>query len=159
MNIFYLSNDTEQCAREHPDKHVVKMILETAQLLSAAHHVLGTSLVTDSIYKLTHQNHPCAKWVRLSSSNYEWLFSLLVELNNEYTYRYGKVHKVRREGLEQLLANLPTGISEATFTEPPQAMPDECRNVNTVLAYQQYYLTNKIHLLTWKIREKPSWVV
>ena len=159
MNIFYLANDTDSCARQHPDKHVVKMILETAQLLCTVHRVLDTLPEGGLMYKVTHQNHPCAKWVRISTGNYEWLFNLLVSLNDEYTYRYGKCHKVRREGLEQLLASFPSNLPEGGFTLPPQCMPEECQRKDTIEAYQIYYNDHKRHLLNWKFREIPSWVV
>lgn len=88
MNIFLLDYDVKKCAQSHVDKHVVKMILETAQLLCGAHHVIGT---TDNIpYKLSHKNHPCSIWVRESLTNYLYLCELGLELCYEYTYRYGK---------------------------------------------------------------------
>jgi len=62
MNIFFLDFDTEKCAKYHCDKHVVKMILETAQLLCGTHWVIGS----EAPYKLSHKNHPCAIWTRES---------------------------------------------------------------------------------------------
>jgi hypothetical protein len=72
MNIFYLDKSPYTCARYHCDKHVVKMILETAQLLCGAHWATGGT----AQYKPTHLNHPCAIWVRKSLSNYKWLCEL-----------------------------------------------------------------------------------
>lgn len=93
MNIFYLHSDAKECAVMHCDKHVVKMILETAQLLSTAHRLLDGN--DDPIlYKATHKNHPSAIWTRKSQKNYLWLTSLLQNLCQEYTYRYGKIHAV-----------------------------------------------------------------
>lgn len=86
MNIFYLDSNPTLCAKYHNDKHVVKMILETAQLLCGVHWVTGK----EAPYKLSHKNHPCSIWVRSSLENYLWLCELGLELCDEYTYRYGK---------------------------------------------------------------------
>ena len=90
MNIFILDTDPKLCAQYHNDKHVVKMILETAQLLCGVHHMLETKL--EIPYKLSHKNHPCSIWVRECLENYVWLCDLGIELCLEYTHRYGKRH-------------------------------------------------------------------
>lgn len=103
MNIFYLSNNPIECAQQHVDKHVVKMILEYGQLMSTAHRVLDGQpyygktknnrniqrwLLPDSreeiIWKASHFNHPSGIWVRQSSEHYKWLYSLWLEMLNEY---------------------------------------------------------------------------
>lgn len=161
MNIFYLHNDPYKCAEQHNDKHVVKMILETAQLLSTAHHVLdGDSMseeMRNSIYKKTHTNHPSAIWVRLSEKNYTWLFYLFDALLSEYTYRYGKTHSSER--LLDYLCEPPKNIPVSDFTEPLQAMPDQYKNPsNSIIAYRNYYNHEKRHLFNWTKREIPSWI-
>ena len=70
MNIFYLDKNPDLSAQLHCDKHVVKMILEYAQMLSTAHRVLDNS---QDVYKIAHKNHPCTIWVRENKSNYKWL--------------------------------------------------------------------------------------
>ena len=182
MNIFYLHNDPRTCAEMHLDKHVVKMILEYAQLLSTAHRVLNGTVVVglsktgrrqtryvlhdhlDSIlYSATHINHPSAQWVRKSYANYIWLADLLNELCAEYTYRYGKVHKVESDGLlRALLIYHPHGIGFAPFTEPTPAMPDDCKVPgDSITSYRNYYINNKTHIASWsgKIasRNPPAW--
>ena len=178
MNIFYLNETPKQCAEEHLDKHCVKMILEYAQLLSTAHRVLdGTPYKQkspkaktvqrymlpkpreDVLYKACHINHPSAVWVRQSQQNYIWLANLLVALCEEYTYRYGKTHKVVRDGLCYALLNvIPTNIPDKPFTEPTPAMPDDVKVINDSLAsYRNYYIKNKTHLANWKNRPVPSW--
>ena len=158
MNIFYLSNEPSECARQHADKHVVKMILETAQLLSNAHHMLDGDQVIKPIYKLTHKNHPSAIWVRSSVTHYKWLWLLLVELCKEYTHRYGKVHKVEREGLLKVLEVPPNNIpSNSWMSDPPPAMPDEYKVANTVESYRNYYKGAKKHFARWTNREVPEW--
>ena len=88
MNIFALDNDVKVAAQWHVDKHVVKMPLETAQMLCTARHELGEK--PESIpYKVAHKNHPCTIWCRTSSENYDWLCDLGMVLCKEYTYRYG----------------------------------------------------------------------
>ena len=182
MNIFYLDHDPVKCAQMHNDKHCIKMILEYAQLLSTAHRVLDgtlsmgrsesgrkkTSYVLadqrDSIlYSATHLNHPSAIWVRKGILQYRWLHDLLVELCKEYTYRYGKVHKVEREGLLWELAKAPNNIYHDVFwSEPTPAMPDEIRVAgNSIASYRNYYTKSKTHLASWQgkynSRSIPEW--
>ena len=180
MNIFYLDHDVRKCAEMHNDKHVVKMILEYAQLLSTAHRVLdGVELIglSDSgrkkkfwtlgdsrdytLYKATHINHPSAVWVRKSVQNYMWLAEMLEVLCGEYTYRYGKVHKVERDGLMQLLKNeFPKNLPVAPFTEPTPAMPDDVKIIgDSIKSYRNYYINNKAHLANWKKRTTPEWYI
>ena len=182
MNIFYLDKNPQQCAQMHVDKHCVKMILEYAQLLSTAHRVLDGVLTTglsqsgrkrqlyvlqddlDKIlYSATHVNHPSAVWCRQSAKNYMWLAELLEECCKEYSYRYGKIHKVESSGLMQILKNVfPNNISDKPFTEPTPAMPDECKVPgDSITSYRNYYMMNKSHLWSWKgkinKRETPFW--
>ena len=152
MNIFMLDYDIDKCVQAHCDKHVVKMILEYAQLLSSVHHMTGTG--TEQMYKLTHKNHPDAIWARSSIQNYEYLFSLAVLLGEEYTYRYGKVHKSNT-----LIEQLPVPVlPEATFTHPPKCVHDDFKGyADTVEAYREYYRRDKAYMCTWKKREVPWW--
>ena len=180
MNIFYLHNNTQECAKLHNNKHVVKMILEYAQLLSTAHRFLdGTFSVGSSpsgrkkttytlmddrdtiLYASTHINHPSAIWVRKSPENYLWLANMLIALCEEYTYRYDKTHKVERDGLcYVLLKNIPKNIGNEGWTEPTPAMPDEFKVPgNSIQAYINYYVGAKKHLANWKKRTIPSWYV
>lgn len=180
MNIFYLHNDPKTCAEFHVDKHCVKMILEYAQLLSTAHRVLDGNESTvlsasgrkkkvwalrdsrDSVlYSATHINHPSAVWVRKSAHNYTWLHSLLVELCKEYTHRYGKFHKVERDGLLWELAKTPDNIyHDVFFSEPTPAMPDEYKVAgDSIQSYKNYYLGDKRRMFSWKNRSVPSWIV
>jgi hypothetical protein len=189
MNIFYLDHDVVKCAEMHNDKHVVKMILEYAQLLSTAHRVLdGVELsglsasgrkkkfwtLADSrdytLYKATHINHPSAVWARQSAMNYYWLYTMLDALCKEYTYRYGKIHKVERDGLMQALKNqFPTNIPDGSFTEPTPAMPEDVKvlkevhtdryEIDSLASYRNYYIQNKTHLANWKKRDVPEWYI
>jgi hypothetical protein len=184
VNIFYLDKNPQKCAEMHVDKHCVKMILEYAQLLSTAHRVLD-GVLTDGLsqsgrkrklyvlndsrneilYSATHVNHPSAIWCRQSDSNYMWLAELLEECCKEYSYRYGKIHKVESSGLMQSLKNVfPKNIPNKPFTEPTPAMPDECKVPgNSLMSYHNYYNMNKQHLWSWKgkinSREVPKWLI
>ena len=178
MNIFYLDHDVKQCAEMHNDKHVVKMILEYAQLLSTAHRVIDGTLVDgysktgrkqkryvlsdhrdSTLYSATHLNHPSALWVRKGATQYRWLHNLLVELCKEYTYRYGKVHKVEREGLLAELAMVPNKIHHDVFwSEPTPAMPDEVKIPgDSIKSYRNDYINNKVRLASWRKRQVPEW--
>ena len=141
MNLFYLHRDPYKAARMQCDRHVVKMILETAQMLSTAHVELDGRQVA---YKATHKNHPSTVWVRSAARHYRWAHQHMMELGREYTRRYGKVHKTIREhgkALEALPVALDPmfGAFDRGFVDPPQCMYDECKRDDTVLAYQLYY--------------------
>jgi len=185
VNIFYLDNNVYKCAEMHVDKHCVKMILEYSQLLSTAHRFLdGVEIIEnkyvpgslparwrkckiwklndhrDSIlYKATHINHPSARWVRQSPENYIWLANMLIALCEEYTHRYGKIHKVERDGLcYVLLKNIPHNIGNSGFTQPTPAMPDDVKiSGDSIASYKNYYIKNKGHLAAWKKRNIPEW--
>ena len=150
MNIFRLHDDPEIAAAMHCDKHVVKMILETAQLLSSAHWMSDSS----APYRLTHKNHPSSKWTRQSIQHYRWLIDLGLHLCEEYTYRYDKIHKTQSI-IEWLSANEPN-IPDDGFVHPPQCMPDYCKLDDTVLAYRNYYISEKSKFAKWKTTI-PGW--
>lgn len=159
MNIFFLHYLPKICAEMHVNKHVVKMILESVQLLCSAHHLHPIDGYSPP-YKLTHKNHPCAKWVRESRANYIWLIELTQNLCKEYTYRYGKVHKCEREGYVSDLSNNIPDIPDIEFTLPAQAMPNEYKvEDDPVQAYRNYYLGDKERMLDWKNRKPPMWVL
>ena len=163
MNIFFLDFDVKKCAEYHCDKHVVKMILETAQLLCSVHHVTDQERPsnrpsTDQVpYKLSHKNHPCAIWTRESLSNYLYLCELGLELCKEYTYRYDKIHKCERVGLVRTLLTLPKNIVRGPFQEPPPAMPDQYKTTSSIQSYMNYYKGSKKEFATWKRRKTPEW--
>lgn len=158
MNIFFLHMIPSLCAVMHCDKHVVKMILETTQLLCSAHHM--TESTYEPCYKLTHKNHPCSVWTRQSISNYKWLSSLGIELCKEYTYRYGKTHMCEKY-IRSLSENVPP-IPDICMTPIAQAMPDEYKDKDPVVAYRNYYFFEKSRILCWKgkvnSRDTPDWV-
>lgn len=156
MNVFYLDHNPRVAAQLQCNAHVVKMILESAQLLCTAHHELGSG--TDDMYRSTHVNHPSSVWVRQSRKHYRWLWSHFRWLLNEYAYRYGKTHKSAR--LLDLLSR-PPAIGSNTFTPPPQAMPDEYKHNDTVTAYRQYYISKQHTMgvpMIWTNRTKPMWI-
>lgn len=141
MNIFYLSNDPEKAAQLQYNKHVVKMILETAQLLCTAHHELGSNI--NIPYKATHKNHPSAIWVRSSISAYRWAYEHMLALGKEYTKRYGKEHLTIAK-CKDLLYTLPVNIADKPFEQPPQCMPDQYKvEGDSVTAYWNYYEAEK----------------
>jgi hypothetical protein len=162
MNIFYLHHDPVTCAAMHCDKHVVKMILEYGQMLSTAHRVLdGTPVMREGskkpvvcgytmadpnmeelLYKATHKNHPSNVWVRQSSEHYGWLVELFVALSFEYERRYHRKHKTFIK-LSKLLTSPPTRIPHDPFVPPPQAMPDEYKDDDTITAYRKFYVLDK----------------
>ena len=182
MNIFYLDSTPTTAAQYHVDKHVVKMILESAQLLCTSHRVLDGIQVqqtkttktgklktlkkyvlddqaNDSVmYGTTHINHPCTIWCRDNINNYMWLYELFVSLCDEYTYRYGKKHKTDLL-LRNVLQNAPISISTTEFTQPAQAMPEKYRSADSIRAYRQYYIHEKHSFAKWSKRATPDWFI
>ena len=144
MNIFFLSDDPETAAEWQCDRHVVKMILESAQLLSTAHRELDGDEWADEVglYKRTHKNHPSAVWVRKSTHHYRWLYNHFLALCDEYRYRYGKEHLTYTK-MHSLLNEYPDNLEDDGWTDPPQCMPDDYKHRNTVQAYRNYYTLDK----------------
>lgn len=157
MNIFVLSKDVTEAAVMHCDKHVVKMILETAQVLSAVHHRYGTAGSIEGIYKETHKNHPCTLWAGDSAYHYIWLYNLGMALCKEYTYRYNKVHKT--QAVLERLSTFPVNIPNDVDVPQPQCMPDDCKvEGDVVAAYHNYYRKYKHAMCKWKNRPVPAFM-
>ena len=146
MNIFYLHRDPYKAAEIQYNKHVVKMILESAQMLCTAHHhyAIHVGYSADYVpYKKAHYNHPSTIWCRQNKNNYRWLYNHMIALGEEYTARYGKVHKTITK-CKDVLKNYPVGMPQDVFTEPPQCMPDEYKvEGDSVSAYWNYYEQEK----------------
>ena len=182
MNVFYLDEDPKQCAEWMVDKHVVKMIVETAQLLSTAHRVIdGLELKVllrhpetgktrnkkvwvlddyrnDIFYAATHINHPSAIWCRESVSNYNWLVDHLFALSDEYRFRYNKRH-LTIEKLGYDIQSPPHGLKEWDWTPPPCAMDQQyVISDDPIVNYRNYYKYSKSNLHKWKNRQPPAWI-
>ncbi|ODN41423.1 pyrimidine dimer DNA glycosylase/endonuclease V [Piscirickettsia litoralis] len=154
MNIFYLDNDIKQCAQYHCDAHVVKMILESAQMLCTVLHQQGI----EAPYRPTHANHPCVVWLGESLDNWLWLKQLAFALNDEYRYRYNKKDDHKSIGVVKELSLPP--LKSLGITERPQTMPEQYKVTgDPVAAYRQFYLAEKSHLLKYTKRNFPSWVI
>lgn len=162
MNIFYIHDNPYVAASAMTNKHVVKMILESAQLLSSAHRVLDGIHYNgftktgrkqqqwhhpeQTLYKATHVNHPSAVWARKNSANYQWLFHHFNALSQEYTNRYGKIHATWIK-LVNILADSPVNIEKCDIiSSMPQAMPEVYHDNDSVLAYRKYYQGEKLKL-------------
>ena len=155
MNIFVLDKNPQIAAQMHCDKHVPKMILETAQMLSTAHHVYDTPLAPE-VYKQAHLNHPCTKWIRESTANYNWAWRLYLNLLVEFRMRRGKSHKSGE--LIGALAHTPP-LPRLGLTPFAQAMPDEYKQEDAVEAYRAYYRGDKASFAKWEwpTAKVPYW--
>ena len=183
MNIFYTDSDPVKAAQSLVDRHVIKMILETCQLLCTAHRVLDGTEITQKVYvngsfparyrkkkvwmlndhresqlySATHVNHPSAVWVRKSNNNYNWLYAHLLALLEEYTHRYGKRHKCA--DLVGVLMSPPQNIQVTHFTQPTPAMDAKyIISESSVINYRNYYKLGKQHLHRWTRRNPPEWI-
>lgn len=177
MNIFILSWNFKECAEYHFDKHVVKMILELAQILSTAHFIIDeekANKLRPNIYKKTHQNHPCCKWIVEHLNNYIFTLKLAFALCDEYSFRYCKTHKTEAvlKFLEQnkpnyLLVDKEHLISDFQYsligphkvTQPALAMPVNFKvHGDAITSYMLYYHSEKKkHIRSWKKRGAPEW--
>jgi len=151
MNIFVVDEDPEVAARQLCDKHVVKMILETAQMLCTVAHEQGWN----APYKKAHPKHPCTLWAGKSAENWSWLIAHGLAMAEEYTRRYGRVHK--SEAVIKWCATLPVQFAGGYGLTPfAQAMPEQYKNDCAVTAYRAYYHGEKAYFATWKT-EAPQW--
>jgi hypothetical protein len=153
MNIFALDENPIVAAEYHCDKHTVKMILESTQLLSNVywlHNLTGC-------YKLTHKHHPATLWVAKSLQNFNLLATMALTLCKEYTYRYGKVHKCEAmlKELNQRKYLIP--FSEIQQTPFAQCMPEQYKSTDAIMAYRNYYNAEKRRFAKWTTRTIPKW--
>ena len=181
MNIFYVDKNPETAAKMMCDKHIIKMILESAQMLCTAKRVLdGTEYVDRTkngrkitrwrlenpneeatIYKAGWLGHPSTQWVMKSAYNYIWLYKHMMAMNDEYKSRYNhtKDHLAVQK-LGELLRQPPKNINiKALATDATPAMPDECIVPgDSVASYRKYYIMKKVRFATWKAPSKmPQW--
>ena len=154
MNIFVLAGNPWDSAKMQCDKHVVKMPLETAQMLCSVWHRYGQG---DKVpYKEAHKKHPCTLWAGDTKQNYKWLYHHGQELCAEYTRRYGRSHKCEAVIFE--LYHTPFEFDHYHETIHPQCMPDEYKHNDVITAYRNYYLGAKRDIAKWdKGRQAPSW--
>lgn len=160
MNIFVLDERPFEAARAHCDCHVVKMILETTQILCGVHHRFGVPF--EGIYKPTHLEHPCVLWATSNLGSYDWAWLLLDALLVEYAHRYDKQHACRALANKLLLAPLPLLVTEHPMLHHVFVGPDECRDPqgDTVASYRNLYnlkATAMKRSMRWTRREPPSW--
>lgn len=149
MNIFVLDNDPIAAARQQCDKHVVKMVLESAQLLCSAHPKDAAP------YKRAYLKHPCTLWTSQSVENYEWLCVHALALAIEYRNRYKKTHK-SEEVIKWCRDNIPN-IPSIGFTPQPKCMPDKYKVSSVVQSYRNYYNGDKSRFARWSRTETPLW--
>lgn len=178
--MFYLHTNPVIAAQMQCDKHVVKMIVESGQMLSTAHRMLDGTLtmkpsksgkrmvkyyelsnnLENIMYKAVHHNHPCTVWTRESRENYMWHYEHFIALCDEYKYRYGKTH-LTDTILREPLATPPINIKSNGFTDIPLAMKSnpECMFPDDpVRSYREFYKTKQTRFdMVWTNRPIPEW--
>lgn len=180
MNLFILNEDPIIAAQEQCDKHVVKMTLESGQMLSTAHRLLdGTEYFElnakgrklrrwrlddereDILYKAVHYKHPCTEWTMESSANYYWHYDHFEALAKEFEYRFGKQHSTwvdLKDTLKYLPANMPLKNYQTPFRLAMGANPECMDNDNPVESYRNFYVTKRARFeMKWSKRVIPDW--
>lgn len=153
MNIFILDSSAETCARYHCDQHIIKMILESVQILCTALSQYGF----DTPYKPTHAKHPCVLWTTASYGNFLWLKKLALALNKEYQYRYIKSTDHKSISVLKQLGKLQ--YEDRGMTPFVQVMPEQYRIPDDpVRAYRAYYIGEKLIFAKWRRRRPPLWI-
>lgn len=153
MNIFVLDENVERCARFHHDQHVVKMVLESTQMLCTVVNKFGLP----SPYRPTHVHHPCTLWAGESLSNWRWLQALTRQLNFEYRFRFERDRDHRSAIVAASLPEPP--LEELGLTEFAQAMPAKYKVAgDAVAAYRSFYLGEKLGTARWTRRSVPDWI-
>lgn len=186
MNIFVLDSSPVLAAQYQCDKHVVKMIVESAQMLSTAHRLLDGTQSEESrinksgktrnvkvwrlddseldakLYGVTHRGHPSTLWTMESLSNYIWHYQHFCALCDEYTFRYGKKHKTD-EKLRFVLDDAPQNIKDVPQTRFRLAMKSQPQCINEddpIGSYRAFYQTKQGRFkMVWSKRGRPDWFV
>ena len=179
MNIFFLDRDPKLCAEYHCNKHVVKMIVESSQMLGSAYYVSNGITSKKQInqkfiskvfsnfprqlngvphpYGIGYVNHPCTIWTRSCWENWNWLLDLANNLCNEYTDRYNKIHACSKI-LTWMESNVPTLKELGDISTPALAMPDDCKTSDPVESYRSYYKKYKLGFAKWPENKIPDWI-
>ena len=178
MNIFVLDTDIKLCAEYHCDKHLVKMITEHNQILASvkwkSHGITKKNQITKkhtdkfvdfprknsdgtpNPYSIGFQYHPCTVWAGESIDNYIWLCNLTLEMCKEYTKRYKKTHA--GESIVKWYKDNSPFLPIIGVTPFVQAMPDDVKNIDSVIAYRNYYKKYKVGFAKWSHTETPKWL-
>ncbi len=181
MNIFILDEDPKKIAEYHCDKHIVKMILESAQMLSTTHWIkllesknksqtdfkrmrevkewlkLNTEDSLHPPYAYTHPKHPCTVWTCSTLENYKWHVNLLYYMSKEYTNRYKRIHKTSHY-IKWFLQNKPIGLLSSILEEFPICMDNKYKISNDPIeCYRNYYIEGKSHFAKWRYTKTPDW--
>jgi hypothetical protein len=157
MNIFIVDEDPKVAAEMLCDRHVNKMILETAQMLSSVAHRYDHP----TLYKPTHKNHPCTIWAGDSYENWMWLVEHGLALESEKIYRTGRGHK-SAELIRWYRDNGYGPKNKSGLTPFARAMPDKYKAESTSESYRRYYLNDKQRFRDgkrpkWTLRNPPDW--
>lgn len=156
MNIFILDTDLKKNAQSYCNAHLVKMILESAQLMCTVVNEMGGV----SPYKTTHKNHPCTKWLFESGANWDLLYDLVTELNEEYKIRFK--HTNNHKSYDVIKSLIKPNYSNNNFTGMFNSVTDEIRRTNivdTVKFYRNYYKSKQSQMkMNWGVRDIPNWM-
>lgn len=186
MNIFYIDEDPKEIAKALVDRHIVKMPLESAQMLSTAHRLLdGQAVLAVSEYKkkVLHllegetwdinrstgkfiiNDEKCYKVAHAKHPSTVWT----IESKQHYDWHFQLFKEMldeftrrynKQHGCAKLLSflqNSPKNIAEAGFRPPTPAMPEKYKVDSVLESYRRYYAGDKWRFATWKHNIMPKW--
>ena len=140
MNIFAIEGEGNNIdwiasARSQDNYRVVKMILESCQILSTVLNEQGV----EAPYRSFNPKHPSCLWAAESSDNFEKLVLHCDAMLKEYTRRFGRVHKCR--GVLTQITELYNAhrFPQSEPTRLRMAMPDYFRGDSIVESYRKFY--------------------
>ena len=160
MNIFFLDRCPKQAAVYQCDRHVIKMILESAQMLCVTMHEFN---VPDVPYGATHRNHPCSIWARSAWHNHLWLLEHAYALAEEHRRRWHPSATGYQHASVSVLdwcakQDVRSRFPQVELTMPALAMPDDLKCDDPVESYRRYYRSVKAGFATWRPpAERPHW--
>ena len=161
MNLFASDADPTAAARVLADRHVVKMAVETAQVLWTALHLAAPGRVPDGGYRPTHRGHPCVRWAAASRGNFDWATHHGLALCDEYWHRYGRIHGSWAAILA--VSTLADLVPDGSMTPFALAMDDDLRDESDPHGSYRRCLLRKYgtwgSMARWTRRDPPLWAL
>ena len=173
MNIFATDENPIIAARNLCDKHINKMIVESAQMLANGFSL--ERLAQDDVPRnqkgepRTHgyPKHPCTLWTYETTGNMDWLCSHALEMGNERRYRWpDRAKHFSLDFISWCRDNIYDSLAPVgELTDFAVAISEDmnCRkrvenfnDLSSIDKYRFYYKHDK-EFAEWTKRTRPNW--